>query len=42
MTNDLYIGDPNKNGSWKISIKGTSLVVYRRERAIWVEKGGYS
>ena len=39
---NMYIGDPNVNGSWKIAIDGATLVVYRRENAIWVEKGGYS
>jgi hypothetical protein len=40
--NAMYIGDPNINGSWKIEIDGATLVVYRRESAVWVEKGGYS
>jgi hypothetical protein len=38
----VYLGDKTIDGSWKIGISGSSLIVYRRESGTWVEKGGYS
>lgn len=37
----LYFGDPNTDGSWRIYISGTNLVIERRESSSWVEKGSY-
>lgn len=39
---NVYIGDKNVNGSWKIAIDGETLVVYKRVAGAWIEKGGYS
>lgn len=37
----LYIGDPNTNGSWRLTISSTELLVERRESGVWVEKSAF-
>jgi len=37
-----YFGDKTTNGSWRVGINGTALVVERRESGSWVEKGAYT
>ena len=36
------LGDPTVDGSWKLVISGTSLLVQRREGGSWVTKGSFS
>jgi hypothetical protein len=34
----VYIGGNATDGSWRMTISGTSLVVQRRESGVWVTK----
>jgi len=34
----LYFGDRNLNNSWKISLVGGDLLIYRKELGVWVLK----
>jgi len=36
--NILYLGDPAVNGSYRIRVNGTDLVMERREAGVWNEK----
>lgn len=40
--NFVNFGDPNVNGSWRMSISGTDIIVERRESGSWVNKGGFT
>jgi hypothetical protein len=31
----LYLGDPNTDGSWRLTISGSNLSVQKRESATW-------
>lgn len=37
----LYFGNRNTDGSWKISLVGVNLLIYRREAGIWVLKNTF-
>lgn len=41
QVNDLNIGDPLTDGSWRIVVSGNDLSVQRRESGSWVEKGSF-
>lgn len=41
LVNDLNIGDPATEGSWRIVTVGTTLSVQRLESNNWVEKGSF-
>lgn len=41
QVNDLNIGDPAADGSWRIIVSGNDLSVQRRESGSWVEKGSF-
>ncbi len=34
----LYLGDPNTDGSWRVTVSGSNLNFERRESGVWVEK----
>lgn len=34
----IYLGDKRTNGSWRISVSGTTLLVQRLESGSWVTK----
>jgi hypothetical protein len=34
----IYLGDSTTDGSWRISVSGTTLLVQRRESSAWVTK----
>lgn len=36
-----YFGDENTDGSWRITVSGTNLLVERRESGVWVEKSAF-
>lgn len=40
--NDLNIGDPSANGSWRIVQDGNNLSVQKLESGTWVEKGAFT
>jgi hypothetical protein len=40
--NDLNIGDPATEGSWRIVKAGTDLVVQRLESSTWTTKGTFT
>ncbi len=33
-----HLGDPNADGSWRITVSGTDLLVQRRESGSWTTK----
>lgn len=37
----VYLGPSGTDGSWRLRVSGTSLLVERRESSSWVEKGSY-
>ena len=37
----LVIGDPEVDGSWRLFISSSNLLVQRRESGTWVEKGAF-
>jgi len=40
-TGTYYLGDPNTDGSWRITVDGNDLHSDRRESGVWVTKGGF-
>jgi len=38
----IYIGDKDTDGSWKMTVVGNNLVVFRRESSVWVEKSAFT
>jgi len=36
-----YLGDPDTDGSWRITVDGNDLHSDRRESGVWVTKGGF-
>lgn len=38
----FYFGDPNRDGSWRITITGNDLAVQHREAGSWVTKGDFT
>lgn len=36
-----YIGDSSTEGSWRLTVSGSDLLVQRLESGVWVEKGSF-